>query len=569
MRIGRYIPIVDKLKQYTVADLKSDFFAGLTLGVLLIPQGMAYAVLAGLPPVYGLYASVIPVFIYAIFGTSPSLSVGPAALLSLLILAGISPIAQPGSVEYISLAIQLAFLVGVIRLLLGLFKMGFMVNFISNPVISGFTSAAAIIIAVSQFKNLLGIKLQSGGGVVEVFMALFAHVHEIHLPTVIFGVSAILLMFFFKILHKSIPGPLITMILGTVVMYLFHAYETGISITGRVPVGWPEFKLPVFELASMRQLIPVAFTIALIGFMESVAVSRAIQSKRKTYKVNPNQELLALGLSGIVGSFFQAFPTTGSFSRTVINHDAGARSTLSAVFGSILVLITLLFLTPLFYYLPATVLSAIIIMAVKNLIDLKEPLRLWHADRRDFYMLMVTFIVTLGFGIITGLVTGVLVSITMMVFRTSYPHYAVLGRLEGTTYFRNVLRFKKALQRPDMLVIRYDSQLYFGNANYFRDTILRHVHMKGKELKIFVLNAEAINAIDSTGLEVLAELHEELRARDIMFYLSGVKGPVRDVLARNGLMEKIGKENFFIHTVEAVEKFEEQVDDISKKTIHS
>ena len=555
MQLKRFIPILDWLPKYTKTQFKGDLGAGLTVGVILIPQGMAYAMLAGLPPIYGLYASAIPLVLYAIFGTSRQLSVGPAAMVALLVSAGFGKIAEVGSPEFISFAILLAFMVGVMQFTLGLLRMGFIVNFLSHPVISGFTSAAALIIGISQLKHLLGIDLARSNYIHEIIISAAEKSAEIHWPTFVLGVSAIILILVLKKVNRAIPGSLLAVILGIAAVYALGLHEGGIKIVRDVPQGLPSFAFPDFSIASMKALLPAAITISLLGFMESIAVAKAIQAKHKDHKVEPNQELIALGLANIGGAFFRAFPTTGGFSRTAVNVEAGAKTGMASMISAALITITLLFLTPLFYYLPKAILASIIMVAVFGLIDFHEVKHLWKSDKRDLAMLVITFIGTLSLGIEEGILVGVILSLLMIIFQTTRPHIAILGKMPGTKLYKNVERFKEAVVREDVLVLRLDARLYFANVSFFKDTVEDAMIEKGHELRLFVLDAASINSLDSSAIHALEEILGDCRKRGLKFVITGVKGPVRDAIYRSGFIDKLGTEAFYLTVNEAVESY--------------
>ncbi|MEO1713794.1 MAG: sulfate permease, partial [Bacteroidota bacterium] len=453
------------LRGYQTAWLKGDISAGLTVGVMLIPQGMAYAMIAGLPPIYGLYAGTFPLLIYAILGTSRQLAVGPVAMVSLLTAASIGAIAEGGTETYITLAITLAFLVGVIQWLLGLFRMGFLVNFLSFPVISGFTSAAALIIGLSQLKHLLGIPLARTHHIHQILMEAVKRFDEINGIAVLIGLLGILLVMSIKRLNRSIPGPLLAVVFGTLAVWGFDLIRYEVPIVGSVPEGLPAFGIPQINAETIRTLFMAALAISLVGFMQSIAVAKAIQSKHKNYKVVANQELIALGLSNVVGSFFQSFPVTGGFSRTAVADQVGAKTGVASLISAALIVLTLLFLTPLFYYLPKAILASIIMVAVFGLIDIKAPIRLWSTDRTDFWMLIITFVGTLSLGVEMGIGLGIFLSLAVIIIQSARPHVAILGKVPGKRFYRNVDRFDQVEERGDLLIIRFDAQIYFANLN--------------------------------------------------------------------------------------------------------
>ena len=553
MKIEEIIPSLKWLRGYEPQWLRGDISAGLTVGVMLIPQGMAYAMIAGLPPIYGLYASTIPLIIYALFGSSRQLAVGPVAMVSLLTAAGIGTLVELGTEEYISLAIILALIVGITQLSLGVFRLGFLVNFLSHPVISGFTSAAALIIGLSQLKHLLGVALPRSHHVHEIILSALEHLGEINYPTVLIGVMGIILIALLKKKYPRVPGQLVVVVLGIVSVGFFGLTGYGVKIVGEIPQGLPSIGLPEINVESIRLLLPTALAIALVSFMESIAVAKAVQSKHRNYKVEANQELRALGLANILGSLFQSFPTTGGFSRTAVNDQAGANTGLASMISAGLIILTLLFLTPLFYYLPLAILASVIMVAVFGLIDYQEVIHLWRSNKVDFWMLAATFMATLTLGIEQGIGFGVVLSLLMVIFRTTRPHIASLGRIPGTYIYRNVERFDDLEEREDLLIVRLDAQLYFANINFFRDSIETLVMKKGTKLKYLLLSMESISYVDSSAMHMLEELVDTLNRLGITIIFSGVKGPVRDQMTRSGFIQKVGQNRFFITKQKAVD----------------
>ncbi len=558
MKLKDYIPIIDWLPQYKKTDLKGDLAAGLTVGVMLIPQGMAYAMLAGLPPIYGLYASILPLIIYAIFGTSRQLAVGPVAMVSLLIAAGVGMIADMGSTQYIQLAIMLALMVGAIQLLMGLFRLGFLVNFLSHPVVSGFTSAAALIIGFSQLKHLLGIDIPRSNHVHEILQNAFLNIEATNLYTLGVGLLAIFIILLIKRLKLKIPGPLVAVVFGVLAVWGLGLQDQGVKIVGSVPEGLPAFAIPFFDIEQFQALLPIALAISFIGFMESIAVAKAIQSKHKNYEVVPNQELIGLGLANIGGAFLQAFPTTGGFSRTAVNDQTGAKTGMASIISAGLIVLTLLFLTPLFYFLPKAILASVIMVAVFGLIDYKEAFHLWKHYRPDFWMLAATFIGTLALGIEEGVLIGVVLSLTTVIYQTTRPHIAKLGKIPGKSYYRNLDRFDNLEDREDVLIVRFDARLYYANVAYFLETLKKMILKKGDALKLLVLDADSINGIDSTGVHALEDLVNYCKAKEIDFFMVSVKGPVRDILRKCQFYDKIGEEKFFLQIQHAVDTFDKK-----------
>ena len=552
--LKRYLPILQWLPGYKKSYLSGDIGAGLTVGVMLVPQGMAYAMIAGLPPVFGLYASLIPQIIYAILGTSRQLAVGPVAMDSLLVASGLGALAISGIDEYVGMAIFLALFMGAIQLGLGLLRMGFLVNFLSKPVISGFTSAAAIIIGLSQLKHLLGTSIARSNQVHILLKNAFETISDTNLITLGIGIAAILLIKLIKEINKNIPAALVVVVLGISSIYIFGLHDLGVKIVGEVPSGLPSFEVPSVDSSRISELIPIALTLALIAFMEAISVAKAVEEKHSDYEVDPNQELIALGTSNIIGSFFQSYPTTGGFSRTAVNDQAGAKTGVSPIISALIIGLTLLFLTPLFYYLPNSVLAAIIMVAVFGLIDFKYPVELFKNRRDEFFLLLATFIITLTVGIKEGILIGVLISLLLLVYRTSRPHIAVLGRIKNTNYFKNVIRFPEDTETfAAFLIVRFDAQLYFGNKEYFRKELLKQLEANETEIKYVILNAEAINYIDSSAVHMMRKLISELKIRNIKLVIAGAIGPTRDIFYSSKLIDDIGKENLFVKTYEALE----------------
>ncbi|SFR36936.1 sulfate permease, SulP family [Robiginitalea myxolifaciens] len=550
----KFFPILQWLPTYKRSDLPGDLSAGLTVGIMLIPQGMAYAMIAGLPPVFGLYAGLVPQIIYALTGTSRQLAVGPVAMDSLLVAAGLGALALSGIEEYIAMAIFLALFMGVLQLAFGLLRMGFLVNFLSRPVISGFTSAAAIIIGLSQLKHLLGTEIASSNQIHKLLSNAFESLGDTNALSLGIGLAGIALIWGLKRLAPRAPGALISVVLGIVLVYFLGLADKGVSIVGAVPAGLPGFVLPELPWDRVSELFPIALTLALIAFMEAISVAKAVEERRGEKQVDANQELVALGLSNMVGSLFQSYPVTGGFSRTAVSDQAGARTGMTSLISSLLVGLTLLFLTPVFYYLPNAVLAAIIMVAVFGLIDLKYPRQLWKDRKDEFALLLLTFAITLGLGIREGILLGVLFSLLLLVYRISNPHIAVLGRIRGTDYFKNINRFAEDIEEfPEYLILRFDGQLFFGNQEYFRSQLRKRIQAKGPQLKFIILNAEAINYIDSSAVFMLRSLLRDLNQKGIRLMIAGAIGPTRDILRSSGLLEEIGPENLFVRTFEAFE----------------
>lgn len=551
MSIRRLLPILDQLRGYDRDRLRSDLSAGLTVGVMLIPQGMAYALIAGMPPIYGLYASLVPLVVYALMGTSRQLAVGPVAMVSLLVAAGVAPLAAGDPDRYIQLALLLALMVGALQVAMGLLRFGFLTNFLSHPVLAGFTSAAALIIGASQLKHVVGVDLPNSNHVHEVLLALAPQLGEIHLPTLAVGAGAIALMVGLKRWRRTFPGPLVVVALFTLLAALPGVAGAGLKTVGEVPGGLPLPTLPALEWGALASLLPVALTIALVGFMESIAVAK-VYAGRHRYEVDANQELVALGAANVVGAFFRSFPVTGGFSRTAVNEQAGARTTVATLVSASIIALTLLLLTGLFRTLPNAVLGAIVLVAVANLVNWREARRLWQVDRRDFALMAVTFGATLAVGIEEGILVGVVVSLGALVYETSRPHAAVLGRLPGSRTWRNVERHPSARPVEGVTAFRVDSALSFSNAAFLKDRVTGLLEADPRP-RALVLDFHAVNGVDSTALHALEEVLETLADRGVEPSFAGVKGPVMDRLRRAGLVDRAGKDRFHFEVDQAVE----------------
>jgi len=525
---------------------------------MLIPQSMAYAYLAGMPAIYGLYAGLVPTFIYALFGTSRQLSVGPVAISALLVLSGVSQIAEPGSATYIQLVITTGLLVGVMQLLLSIFRLGFLVNFLSHPVITGFTSAAAIIIIVSQIKDLLGIDIPQSVHVYETFLYDLKLIGETNYLALGLSIASVLVLLVLRRINKLIPAALIVVIFATALCALFQWQNQGLAIVNAVPEGLPAFQLPKLNYTILLQLLPTVFTVTAIGIVESYGIAKTMQKQHQNYVLRPNQELLALGISKIVGCFFQAIPSSGSFSRSAVNNKMGAKSGFASLVTAIIVLLTLLFFTPLFYYLPKAVLAAIILISSIGLFDYKEAIYLWKTHRRDFHLMLITFVLTLALGIELGVLAGVVLSVLTVLYKSSRPHLAVLGKVPNTTYYRNIERFPGVEKDPEMLIVRFDDQLFFGNATFFKNKITDLLIKGGMRAKVLFIDAKSINDIDSSGLHILSELYNWLAKNNIEVYFTAAIGPVRDLIIKSGLYDKIGREQHFIYLHDAIEDYKQR-----------
>lgn len=552
-----FIPILNWLPDYKSEYLKDDFIAGVTVAVLLIPQGMAYALIAGLPPIYGLYAALTPQIIYAFLGTSRQLAVGPVAMDSLLVAAGLGALSIVDSNQYIQMAILLALTIGAIQFLLGLLKMGFIVNFLSKPVISGFTSAAAIIICLNQLRHILGISISQSNKIHVFTSALMQSETPINLHSLIIGIVSIILLILIKGWSSKIPSALVIVVIGICWVTFTHQIQPSVAIVGNIPDGLPNFSFPPLRWEIIKELIPISLTIALVAFMEAISIAKSIQEKHKTYEINPNQELLALGASNMIGSFFQSYPTTGGFSRTAVNNEAGAKTGVAALISALIVAIILTFFTDWFYYLPKSVLGAIIIVAVIKLIDYKYAIRLYKIRKDEFLVLLITFIATLFIGITEGILFGIIFSFLLLVYRTSKPHYAFLGRIGSTNYFKNIKRFPdEVVLRDDLIILRFDAQLFFGNIHFFKKLVFDSLNKNPRKVKGFIINARSMNYIDSTAIEQLIDIIEKIQEKGIRVMLVGATGPTRDSVIKSKLINVVKKGNLFITSGDATDSFD-------------
>lgn len=551
--LSRFVPIAAWLPHYERANLRSDLMAGFTTAIMIIPQSMGYAMLAGLPPIVGLYAALTPILAYAVLGTSRQLSVGPVAMDSLLVATAVGAIAQTGTDQYVEVALVLGAITGLIQLALGLSGMGFVVNFLSRPVISGFTSAAALIIGASQLKYLLRIPLPRTHHVHRVLWAVAEQISSFHALTLAIGGISVVLLAWLKKARPAVPRALVVVVLSTLAVYGLGLSREGVRVVGEVPSGLPSFRLPALSLSLIQMLLPSAVTIALVSFMEAISVGKHF-ARENRYDVVPNQELIALGTANLLGSFFGGYPIAGGFSRSAVNAAAGAKTQLAALFTVALVALTLLFLTPLFHDMPEAALAAIIVNAVLGLIDLDEPRRLWAIKRADLGLLVFTFLMTLSVGIQWGIMLGVGASLLLFVVQTTRPHVAVLGQVPDTAVYLNVKRHGQARSLPGVLIVRVDAQFYFGNVSFLKETLRALESEMTSPLRAVVLDASGMNQLDSSAEAALCEIDRDYQDRDIRLIFARVKGPVRDVMYRSGLLKRLHDDGrIFFRTHEAAQ----------------
>ena len=565
--IARFFPIIKDLLTYNQATLFSDLIAGLSIAVIVIPQGLSYAMIAGLPPIYGLYAALIPQLIHGILGTSRHPAVGPVALDSLVVAIALGALSLSGIGEVIAAAVFLATMVGVLQLIMGLLQMGVLANYLSRPVISGFTSAAAIIIGLSQVEHLLGLQIESSNQIQKMILSVLQNFNETHLITVAVGLSAMSLILITKKYLPKFPSALIVSVFGVLLIWSTRWDLHGVEIVGYIPAGLPDVGLLTVSPDLMRDMLPFALTLAVIGYVEIISITKELEEQEEKYSLKPNKELMALGTANLVGSFFQSYPVSASFSRSAVKFQAGAKTGMTAVFSALIVGLTLLFFTSLFFYLPIAVLAGIIMVAVIRLINVRYAIDLYKTRRDEFFLLLMTCLLTLFVGITEGILIGALLSLLLMVIRTSKPHYAVLAKVSGTNYYKNISRFETDTKiDDDILIMRFDAQLFFGNRDYFRKIVFKEMEKK-PNLKGFVLVARGITYIDSSGLSTLGAMIKSFQQKGILFMVAGAIGPTRDVLQQSKLTDLIQDKNMFAKTADAVDYFKGKVvpSDVQKK----
>ena len=547
---GRRLLPCANWRRPTRETVKADLIAGLSVALVLVPQSMAYAALAGMPPYFGLYAAFLPVLVAALWGSSPQLATGPVAVVALLTASALIPFAEPGSAEFIGLAITLALLVGLIQLTLGLLSLGALVNFLSHPVIVGFTNAAAIVIALSQLKELLGLSVPQGDSFLLAIGAMLARIEDTHLPTLLMGLAAIVIMLLSRRYLPRLPGVLTAVVALTPLSFLIGFESMGGRVVGSVPPGLPGVALPTVSWSVIGTLFTTAAIIALVGFMESISIAKAIAVKTRD-RLDPNQELIGQGLANLTGSFSQAFPVAGSFSRSAVNHASGARSGLSSVFTAVLVALTLLFFTPLLYHLPAAVLAAIIIMAVIGLINFRAMHHAWQTHRHDGAAAITAFVGTLAFApqLDHGILLGAGLAIVLYLLRTMRPRTMILSRHPDGT-LRDARLFGLPVSEH-IVVLRFDGPLYFANVGHFENMILQ-ANADYPQAKFMLLIGDSINAIDASGTEAVQDLAQRLRENGVTLVLAGIKFHVEEVMERSGLSRELGAENIFRNENDAI-----------------
>lgn len=541
------------LSGYGRAEARGDLVAGLTVGVMLVPQGIAYAVIAGVPPIYGLYAGLVPPVVYALLGTSRQLAVGPIAIDMLIVAAGVGALAGAETARYAALAVLLAAMTGALQLAMGAARLGFVADLLSRPVIDGFTTAAALIIGASQLGNLLGLDLGRSEFVHVLVREAAAQLGAVHGPTLTLGAACIALLAGLQWWRPAVPGALVVAALATAAAWAFGWAGSGIATIGDLPTGLPAFEVPpVFQAGDLRALLPTALTLALVQFMSVASLGRVF-AQRHRYTVRPNRELWAVGAANAAGSFFQGIPVSGSFSRSAVNDQAGARTPLANVACAAVVALVLLFFTPLFRYLPMAALAAIIIVASAGLIDLAELKALFRTKKRDGALALFTALATLVVGIQEGLLLGVGASVLLILYRISRPNMVELGHLPGTRAYRDLKRRRRAVPVDEVLVLRMDAPLSFVNAEALKDFMLEKARASGRPLRAVVIDGSSIIDLDTTGVEALESVLRSLEGAGVTLCLAGLHGPVRETVARSGLRRRLGDDHFFRNPHRAVE----------------
>lgn len=548
-RLSRFLPVLDWGRDYGRADLMGDGVAAIVVTIMLIPQSLAYALLAGVPAEVGLYASIAPLIAYALFGSSRTLSVGPVAIVSLMTAAALAELNLQSATATVAAAGVLALLSGLILLAMGALRLGFVANFLSHPVISGFITASGLLIAASQLKHLLGVPV-SGHTLPDIIGQLMRSLGQINVPTLVIGLLATAFLVWvrsgfarvLKTLRTPVgligplvkAGPVFAVVATTWAAWQFDLGNHGVSLVGEVPSGLPSPEMPAFDPDVWLALMGSAALISLIGFVESVSVAQTLAAKRRQ-RIEPNQELVGLGASNVASAVAGGIPVTGGFSRSVVNFEAGASTPAAGVFTAIGIALAALFLTPYLFFLPKATLAATIVVAVLTLVDLKILQRSWRYSRADFSAVVLTMLLTLLVGVEAGVASGVVLSLLLHIYKTSRPHIAEVGLVPGSEHFRNILRHEVETD-PQVLTLRIDESLYFANARMMEDHIYDRVSAD-RELRHLILMFSAVNELDMSALESLETINDRLKAMGIALHLSEVKGPVMDRLQRSSFLE--------------------------------
>jgi SulP family sulfate permease len=557
-RLYRVFPFLDWLKGYQLETFKDDSIAGITVAVVLIPQSMAYAMLAGMPAVYGLYAAAVTPFIAALWGSLRQLATGPIAIMSLLVLTTLSSMAEPGSQEFIDLAFLLAMMVGILYFLIGIFKMGIVMAFISHSAVKGFTAAAALIIISTQLPHFLGLTVQRHEYVFHTLLGIVKGLPTLHFLTTLIGVIAIVIIYGLKKFRPNFPGALVALILTTCAVFFLKLGESGIAIVGKSPSGLPTPLLPPMDFDTISALIGPAIVIAMVSFAETYSVGKAISSQTKQ-KVDVDQEFIGQGLANFIGSFFQCYPVSGSFSRTAINYAAGGKTGISSVVSSFAVVIALLFLTPLLTYIPKAALAALVISAVLTLFHPKEVFKLWKMNRHDGIVAVSVFVLALATKPDYALLIGVMMSLMFFLWKTMHPRIVRISKDPEYNMFVNADEGNRP-SCPQILHLRSDNTIFFANAEYTVDNIIKRMDEQPTPLKFLLLDFYAVGFIDITGIEELQTLHEEVKRRNLRLAFMGVHLPVKKVLISSGYMDEIEPDLFIEVRGEAITILFQQLD---------
>ena len=548
----RYLPVLDWGRRYRRGTFVNDATAALIVTVMLIPQSLAYALLAGLPPEVGLYASILPLLVYAVLGTSRTLSVGPVAVVSLMSAAAVAKVATPGTSEYLAAALVLAVLSGLILVLAGVLRLGFLANFLSHPVVSGFITASGILIAASQLRHLLGVP---GGGhqLPGMLRALAGQLGGVHGPTIAVGLTTLVFLVVARrwatpallsvglgkraatTLARAAPAAAVLLGIGAVV--LLDLDGRGVRVVGAIPSGLPRFALPSFDAALWGSLAGSALLISVVGFVESISVARTFAARRRQ-RIEPDQELLGLGAANLASGLSGGYAVTGGFSRSAVNFDAGAETPAAGALTAVGIALATLYLAPWLRFLPIAVLAATIVVAVLSLVDIATLRQTWRYSRADFAAVALTIVVTLLAGVELGIATGVGLSILLHLWNTSRPHFAIVGQVPGTEHFRNVERHD-VVTSEHVLTIRVDESLYFANASFLEDLVQGAVAERAAVTDV-VLMCPAVNRIDASGLDGLEAIRRHLADGGIRLHLSEVKGPVMDRLHGTRFLHELG-----------------------------
>lgn len=554
-----WLPAMEWLREYRRDTFAADLLAGFIVTIMLIPQSLAYALLAGLPAEMGLYASILPLIIYALLGSSRTLSVGPVAVISLMTASAVGKVASSGSADYASAAVSLAALSGLILIALGLLRFGFMANFLSHPVVSGFITASGILIALGQLRHILGVSA-GGDALPDLIGSLWNALPGFNVWTAVIGLGTVAFLMWARkglrtaLLRLHVPEPIaevlgragpVFAILGTIALTIgLDLGERGVALVGEIPSGLPAFSAPVIDLALWRELAVSALLIAIIGFVESVSVGKTLAAKRRQ-RVTPDRELVALGGANLASAVSGGFPVTGGFSRSVVNFDAGAQTQAASIIAALGITVTAMFLTPALVFLPKATLAATIIVAVSALLDFQILKKAWRYARSDFIAVVTTIATTLILGVELGVLSGILASVLLHLHKTTRPHVAVVGAVAGTEHFRNVERHN-VITYPNLVSLRIDESLYFANAGYLEDYIYKLIAER-ENLEHVILQCTAVNEIDMSALEMLEAVDHRLREQGITLNLSEVKGPVMDALKQVNFLERLSGKVYLTH----------------------